>query len=353
MNKLLVFLISVLLVPAFAEPALAQTADFGARAGVTPDNFLWSIDVFFDNIWINLGSDTERGIRALNVAEERLYETAVMAEQGRLEDADRSATEYSESLNQISIERSTGEDARAIVEISQKAESQAILVDALAITTKAELTASGSEASIPAVDGLWVNLKENSSRMVDRIFPYLSELDTTMYDDLSEEINEPWKSEANRTLTTAHGRLLEAKVKVSTTRQEYVSLVEESERILNLADQAYSERKYRKAFELADLSLGISGVAIYSGPASAVSGGLQGEGGSSIYLCEQDSDCAKVKADYCGCNNGGTATSVNTKYATEYEDKLTSSDTVCTTVISNDPSCTAEPVCENSKCVLR
>ncbi len=71
-----------------------------------------------------------------------------------------------------------------------------------------------------------------------------------------------------------------------------------------------------------------------------------------FYSCSQDSDCIKVKNDCCGCNAGGSATAINKNFKTQWKGNCNEIGIACPAVMSNDPSCFAEPKCENNKCVL-
>ncbi|MEM5804253.1 MAG: hypothetical protein QXU82_00150 [Candidatus Aenigmatarchaeota archaeon] len=71
--------------------------------------------------------------------------------------------------------------------------------------------------------------------------------------------------------------------------------------------------------------------------------------------CAYDSDCAKVSADCCGCTAGGKAAAINKNLADQWNAKLANecAHMACAAVISDDPSCSAEPKCVNYKCELR
>ncbi len=71
--------------------------------------------------------------------------------------------------------------------------------------------------------------------------------------------------------------------------------------------------------------------------------------------CEQDSDCVTVKADCCGCTAGGNAIVISKSYKQEYITNLEQEckGMMCTAMISNHPSCSAEPVCEAKQCLLK
>lgn len=73
--------------------------------------------------------------------------------------------------------------------------------------------------------------------------------------------------------------------------------------------------------------------------------------------CTSDSDCISVKADCCGCNQGGKAKAINKGKYVIYETSLQCNDDInnkifCAQVISGDPSCSAVPKCVSNKCTL-
>ena len=72
--------------------------------------------------------------------------------------------------------------------------------------------------------------------------------------------------------------------------------------------------------------------------------------------CRQDSDCIKVSADACGCTQGGKARAILKTKQSAYSTVLSAkqADVACAQVISNDPSCSATPMCNTTlhTCVL-
>jgi len=75
----------------------------------------------------------------------------------------------------------------------------------------------------------------------------------------------------------------------------------------------------------------------------------------SLYNCKVDEDCISVTAGCCGCNHGGSKTSINQKYLWFYEKKrdLECVARGCLMMISQDWSCwSSEPKCVNNKCQL-
>lgn len=72
----------------------------------------------------------------------------------------------------------------------------------------------------------------------------------------------------------------------------------------------------------------------------------------NYFECSQDSDCIKVQDGCCSCSEGGKAKSINKLYEQDYNLIIGACDVVCLTVMSNDPSCFAEPKCVNNYCQL-
>lgn len=74
---------------------------------------------------------------------------------------------------------------------------------------------------------------------------------------------------------------------------------------------------------------------------------------TDFYSCSADSDCVPVRADCCGCNAGGKATAINSKFIFEWNDKCKKTEPVmCPAVMSNDPSCFGTVKCVNNICEM-
>ena len=93
------------------------------------------------------------------------------------------------------------------------------------------------------------------------------------------------------------------------------------------------------------LSLGCS----HSAPATSNSTPATGSAS-----CSSDADCVAVKADCCGCNQGGKAIAIlaASKAAYEANQAKTCADTMCPQVMSNDPSCSMLAKCNAGQCTL-
>ena len=82
-----------------------QTADsvvsYKDEAGITPDSLLYTIDKAVDDLRIVLASSTEKEATVITeIAEERLGESEVMAEEGKAELAEEALKEYSDKITE-------------------------------------------------------------------------------------------------------------------------------------------------------------------------------------------------------------------------------------------------------------
>src|SRR5580700_9917603 len=68
--------------------------------------------------------------------------------------------------------------------------------------------------------------------------------------------------------------------------------------------------------------------------------------------CQNDEDCLAIKADCCGCRQGGTQKAI-AKATLEQELKAINKrceGTMCIQAISTSPSCAQSPVCRSGTC---
>jgi hypothetical protein len=70
--------------------------------------------------------------------------------------------------------------------------------------------------------------------------------------------------------------------------------------------------------------------------------------------CKKDSDCAVVPDDCCPCNQGGALRALPKKQKDAYEKdrKKRCAGTLCTEVMSQDPTCVQHPFCGAGICEL-
>jgi hypothetical protein len=70
--------------------------------------------------------------------------------------------------------------------------------------------------------------------------------------------------------------------------------------------------------------------------------------------CKTDADCVAVSDDCCPCSQGGKQHAIPKKDRAAYEKDLKKrcTDTACTEVMSEDPTCTQKPFCAAGICEL-
>jgi hypothetical protein len=70
--------------------------------------------------------------------------------------------------------------------------------------------------------------------------------------------------------------------------------------------------------------------------------------------CKNDSDCIAVSDDCCSCSQGGKQHAIPKKEKAAYEKDLKKrcTETACTEVMSDDPSCSQKPICAAGICEL-
>jgi len=73
-----------------------------------------------------------------------------------------------------------------------------------------------------------------------------------------------------------------------------------------------------------------------------------------LYLCEKNSDCVSISSGCCGCNSGGTATSINKDYESDWNSysNMQCMGMGCLAVMSDHWTCFASPKCIDNRCEL-
>lgn len=71
-------------------------------------------------------------------------------------------------------------------------------------------------------------------------------------------------------------------------------------------------------------------------------------------LCESDEDCTTIKADCCGCHQGGAQKAIAIKEKAHALTRLKEQcqDTMCIQMMSTDESCKKKSLCKSGSCVL-
>lgn len=96
-------------------------AETEIEAGVTPDSFLWGIDVALDRIKVALERNPQsRAEKGLLVAQERLLEIKAMAEAGEFEAAEKARDEHGRALGKVEEAVEDVEDGDASEELENK-----------------------------------------------------------------------------------------------------------------------------------------------------------------------------------------------------------------------------------------
>ena len=83
-------------------------------------------------------------------------------------------------------------------------------------------------------------------------------------------------------------------------------------------------------------------------------GGRRAPAADNSRDCKTDKDCVVVADDCCPCSQGGKARAIPKKQKDTYEKdrKKRCADTACTEMMSTDPTCAQEPVCNAGICEL-
>jgi len=96
-------------------------AEENVDAGVTPDSFLWGVDVALDRLALALARNPEsRAERGLLIAQERLQEIKAMAEEGKFDAAEKARDEHGRALGKVEEAVEDVEDDDATGELENK-----------------------------------------------------------------------------------------------------------------------------------------------------------------------------------------------------------------------------------------
>jgi len=103
--------------------------------------------------------------------------------------------------------------------------------------------------------------------------------------------------------------------------------------------------------------IGVACLGFSVGAAAATKGKTKGKAKAApaeTRDCKIDKDCVAVSDDCCPCSQGGKHRAIPKKQKDTYEKdrKKRCADTACTEMMSTDPTCTQEPVCNAGICEL-
>lgn len=78
------------------------SAEGEINAGITPDSILYDLDVFFDDLRLQIQTNSEeRANVGLDIAEERIAEIKIMSEENKIEAMERAIEQHQKQTQQI------------------------------------------------------------------------------------------------------------------------------------------------------------------------------------------------------------------------------------------------------------
>jgi hypothetical protein len=180
MKKIAILVASVLVLGGFSTRAFAaegntqttqstETAvSYKEEAGITPDSLLYIIDKAVDDLRVVLaGSEEKKAEVNASIAEERLGESEVMTEEGKIELAQKALEEYN----------------KAITEAAEKLQAVVVNLD----TASEEDTDSKLEQSIADLEEAIQGVQEKSLVVLDSLKAVTPEESTEAVEDVIEE----------------------------------------------------------------------------------------------------------------------------------------------------------------------
>jgi hypothetical protein len=177
-------LATLLLVPVtFAqETEIAEPGDelIAGDGGITPDNWLYGLDVAFDNIALALTWDPEAKAKlGLAIAEERLLEAKTMAERGKPEAVQIAQEQYkiamqnAEQTLQAIPEDADNTTARAarkeIIRIQNQLENLSIKVALVIDRVSTKILAKAPESAKPVLEAAFARIEAHIANMTEKI----------------------------------------------------------------------------------------------------------------------------------------------------------------------------------------
>jgi F0F1-type ATP synthase membrane subunit b/b' len=184
MKKIAILVASVLVLGGFSTRTFAAEANtqttqpaeavvsYKEEAGVTPDSLLYVIDKAVDDLRVVLaGSEEKEAAVNADIAEERLGESEVMAEEGKVELAQKALEEYNNAITEAA------------------AKLQAVVVNLGATSEEAveEDTDSKLEQSIADLEKAIQGVQEKSLVVLDSLKDVVAEESVEAVEDVIEE----------------------------------------------------------------------------------------------------------------------------------------------------------------------
>jgi hypothetical protein len=181
MKKLRILLTGIFVTLNIATPVLAEgeTISFKEEAGITPDSMLYPVDKIIDEASVALTFDEEKKVEVLTeIAEERLGESEVMAEEGKQDLVEEALAEYEENMNEAV------EVLDNIIEGAQKEDEKDVLVDETTELTDEEL------ADIEKEQDEIEKLNELLTQQQEKSIEVLEELQDTVSDEAKTKLEQ-------------------------------------------------------------------------------------------------------------------------------------------------------------------
>ncbi len=262
----------------FGSAAFAQNTQ-SAHPGITPDNFLYGLDVFFDNVRLALTLDeTAKAKLGLEIAQERLAEIKIMVEAKKFSFAQSAEKEHSNILltvrfsasaiskanstqeieDEIKIEKGIEEHEKNIGEVQQEIEVKT--KTKINITTDQETLLGSIFDSLKNVTGkvkLEIKLKQGETKI--KIRQETRKNDTEIENEIriiekTEGLEKVKLEKASEKITDAKEEISEVQTlfqKINTSEVDVTAalkLFDQSLSHLNQSLSALSESKFGESF---------------------------------------------------------------------------------------------------------
>ncbi len=255
-------------------PVYAQEA---AEAGITPDSFLYGLDVALDQISLLLTFD--RGAKAkkgLKIAEERLLEVKKMAEENKLEAMQRAQREHSNVLGTVTsavrgLERANStEEIEDEIEIEKKLEEHRTKIEMIRGELKVKIKIKGDvtaeqQAMIDSILGslenqtgkVKIEIDNKKGRTKTKIKIETGKSDVEIEDEIKEiekkkGLTEFRKERAEDQIEDAREEIAEVTEEISEKNITDVpgldQLLSEAESKLEDAERLFAEGEYGASF---------------------------------------------------------------------------------------------------------
>jgi hypothetical protein len=261
------------------QPAFAQEAENG-DPGITPDSFLYGLDVALDKINLLLTFDqTEKSKKGLEIAQERLLEVRAMALENKISAMERAANEHDNTLAQVESSVQELEKGNTTTELEEEIEIERKLIEhrkrvenvqgelKIKIAVKGGITPEQREL----VDSILSNMENKTGKVEIEIDNKKGETKIKIKtetgksdDEIEEEVErlEEAKGVTGLKRERAEDRIEDAIEKIEEARgllgNESSKLLGETEEHLSKAQSAFNEEDYGEAFGQATAALKIA-----------------------------------------------------------------------------------------------